>query len=129
MLSFLKINLSEIDSNLIKFLMVGILNTTFGYGIYLLCLSLSLHFSLAITIANILGILFNFKSIGILVFNNKNNNKFFRFVAVYTVIYLCNLISVGILKSLGLASWAAGILVLLPLAFLSYYLNKQFVFL
>lgn len=128
MLSFLKINLS-VDPNLIKFLMVGVLNTTFGYGIYLLCLSLNLHFSLAITIANILGILFNFKSIGILVFNNKNNNKIFRFVVVYIVIYLCNLVSVGILKSLGLAPWAAGISVLLPLALFSYYLNKQFVFL
>lgn len=53
------------------FLLVGVMNAAFGYGCFAAFLYLGLHYSLALLLATILGVLFNFKSIGALVFGSK----------------------------------------------------------
>ena len=57
----------------IKFLFVGGVNTVFGYSIFALFLFLGMHYAVATLFATILGILFNFKTTGVIVFNNKDN--------------------------------------------------------
>ena len=50
--TFLKIKL-------VRFLLVGVMNAVFGYGCFAGFLYLGLHYSMALLLATILGVLFN----------------------------------------------------------------------
>jgi putative flippase GtrA len=113
---------------LLRFLVVGVLNTFVGYTIYAACLFFGLHYSAAIGLATVLGVLFNFNSIGALVFNSKDKRKLPKFVAVYIFVYCINVISVGFLLFIGQPAWLGGLIMVLPLALISFYLNSRFVF-
>ena len=112
----------------IRFLAVGVLNTAFGYGVFVACLWLGMHYALAGAISTLLGVLFNFKSTGSLVFGNKGNRKLPHFVAVYALIYLVNVVALGVMLQFGIPEWLGGLILLLPSAILSYVLTRQFVF-
>lgn len=116
------------NTRLLKFLIVGILNTAVGYTIFLIGLQIGLHYSIAIAIATVLGTLFNFKSTGAMVFRSHDNSRLFHFIIVYCVIYFLNVAGVATLLLFGLQEWLAGLLLLLPLALVSYFLNSRYVF-
>jgi putative flippase GtrA len=120
----------------LRFLLVGILNTIFGFSIFAIFVQLGLDDKSAVLFSMILGVLFNFKTTGSFVFANKNNKLLFRFICVYVVIFFLNIGGLSILKSIPLGldldpktktTIAGGILVL-PLAVVSFVLNKLFVF-
>lgn len=113
----------------ISFLFVGILNTIFGYSLFAFFLFLNMHYSLAVLCSTILGVLFNFKTIGKLVFGSHDNSLIFRFITVYIIIYVLNISCLWYLKYLGLENmYTNGVLLLVPLAIVSFVLNKQYVF-
>ena len=112
----------------LRFLLVGVLNTAFGYGVFVACLWLGMHYALAGAISTVLGVLFNFKSTGNLVFHSRGNRKLPQFVAVYAIIYLVNVLALGAMLQFGIPEWLGGLILLLPSAILSYVLNRQFVF-
>jgi putative flippase GtrA len=112
----------------IRFLMVGGVNTIFGYGVFAALILLHLHYTLAALLSTICGVLFNFKTTGTLVFKNKSNRLIFRFFGVYLITYLLN---IGLLKLFainGVGSLAAQAILALPLATISFLLNRKFVF-
>lgn len=111
-----------------RFLLVGGLNTAFGYGVFVACLLLGMHYALAGAVSTALGVLFNFKSTGRLVFGERDNRKLPHFVAVYVIIYLVNTLAIGVMLKFGIAEWLGGLILILPSAILSYVLNRQFVF-
>lgn len=117
-----------INAQLIKFIIVGILNAAFGYTCYYALLWYGLHFSSALLISTIIGVLFNFKSLGLFVFNSSDNYLITKFVTGYVVVYGINM--AGIQKSieLGLSPEMGGALLILPMAALSFLINKKFVF-
>ena len=117
-----------ITAEFIRFVLVAMLNTLFGYGVYTLLVYFGMHFSLATLISTILGVLFNFKTYGILVFKNSSNKLIFRFVLVYCVVYLCNIGGIALLKTLGMSSYLAGAVMLVPVGLLGFILNKIFVY-
>jgi len=119
----------RISTRLLKFLLVGALNTIVGYIIFLLVLWVGLHYSIAIAVSSILGTLFNFKSTGILVFQSRGHSQLLRFIMVYGLLYALNVAGMTALLRFGLQAWLAGLLLVLPLALLSYYLNSRYVFL
>lgn len=112
----------------VRFLAVGGLNTAFGFGVYALLLALGLHYSLAVAIGTVLGILFNFRSYGSLVFGATEAHRLPRFVGVYAVLYAVNTVGIGALVGIGLSPLAAGLALLLPVALLGYLLNARFVY-
>ena len=112
----------------IKFLMVGGINTLFGYGLFALFIFLGFHYAMASFLATVLGILFNFKTTGVLVFQNKDNRLLFRFFGVYGVVFVINVLMLKVLGNVGFDMYIAGALVIVPLAVLSFVLNKLFVF-
>lgn len=116
------------EARFVRFLLVGGLNTAFGYGVFVACLWLGMHYALAGAISTVLGVLFNFKSTGSLVFRSKNNRRLPRFVAVYAVVYLVNVLAVGAMLHVGIPEWLGGLILILPSAILSYVLNRHFVF-
>ena len=117
------------NNHFIRFILVGILNTMVGYGLFALFIYLGLHYSLAVLFSTILGVLFNFKSIGKLVFNSNNNERIYHFIGVYILLYLLNVSGLWGLSSIGMENmYVAGAILLAPLAIISFILNKNFVF-
>lgn len=111
-----------------RFLVVGGINTVFGYSVFALLTWLGLPYPAAIGLATIAGIAFNFQSTGRLVFGGARLNRVPRFVAVYGVVYLLNLAGVSALLHLGLNVYVANAAMILPLAAIAYMLQRRFVF-
>lgn len=117
-----------LDEKFIKFLVVGVINTAFGYGMYVLLLFLGLHYAIASFFATVSGILFNFKTTGKLVFKNSDNALLFKFIGVYAVIYIINVVCLKVFSFFLVNLFAAGAFMVLPTAILSFTLNRKFVF-
>lgn len=110
------------------YLVVGGINTLFGYCLFALFLFMDMHYSLATLLATVLGVLFNFKSIGKLVFKSHDNRLIIRFFAVYAVTFTMNVVALNLCKRVGINLYAAGLFLTIPSAVVSYFLHNRFVF-
>jgi len=118
-----------LTNNFIRFILVGILNTIVGYGLFSLFIYLGAHYSLAVIFSTILGVCFNFKSIGKLVFKDYNNEKIYRFIGVYIIVYLLNISGLWIFSYAGVENmYIAGAILLAPISIVSFIMNSKFVF-
>jgi putative flippase GtrA len=124
----MKALIRKLDQPFIRFLLVGGINTIFGYGLFAFFIYLHLHYSLASLLSTVLGVLFNFKTTGKLVFKSSDNRLIVRFFAVYGMVYVVNVMLLKGFKWFGLNFYIAGAIIVLPLAVLSFILNKRFVF-
>lgn len=154
----MKTILAFLKSPFLKFLMVGGLNALFGYFTFTIFILLKFPFFWATLVSTILGILFNFKTFGTLVFKSHDNRLLFRFLVTYGVVFLINVgifytckwactdlglfdgpswkEAVAFLQNhLNFFDWSSrlfsllmGLVTLLPLAAISYVLQKRFVF-
>ena len=137
-----------IDKKFIKFLLVGCLNTLFGYLMYVIFISTPLKKEIALFFAYIVGVLWNFKTTGVLVFKNNNNKLIFKFIFAYVLTYFINLFGLNFVNSVGwgknlanstinllkiqtnldLVKYFDQIILVLPIAMISFILFKTFVF-
>jgi len=111
-----------------KFLLVGALNTLFGYSLFVFLLYVGLHYTVAVLVGTILGVLFNFKTTGKLVFGSSDNRLLYKFVGVYVIIYCLNIVSLYLFEQSGVNLYLGGAILILPMAFISFVLNKKIVF-
>lgn len=111
-----------------RFLIVGLVNTAFGYGLFAALTWLGLSYPLAIGLSTIAGIAFNFQSTGRLVFDGAPWQRIWRFVSVYALLYCLNVGSLSWLLTKELDIYLANALLIVPLAVLSYLLQRKFVF-
>jgi putative flippase GtrA len=141
----------KIDNKFLRFLVVGCLNTAVGYGLFVLLIWLGLHYGIALLISQILGVAFNYKTTGVLVFESRSNKLLLHFFAVYGVVYLINLFELYLLNKSSLyevilsSHWLDFLktmplnpnkigdvigqtIVTFPNAMLAFFLNKIFVF-
>lgn len=119
----------RIDSRFIRFVFVGVLNTAFGYGVYCLMIWLGLSYWWATLVANVLGVLFNFKTIGVLVFENPNNRLFFRFASCYALGYGLNVGVIWLLThNTAMNEYWSGMLATVCVALFCFFYQKLFVF-
>lgn len=123
-----KINNKFQQNKLLRFFFVSGLNTFFGYGLFALLVFIGLVYPIALLVATIAGILFNFKTIGIIVFKNHDNLLIFRFFGVYGITYLFNLGGLALFKYFEINIYLAGAILLIPVGLLAFLLNKVFVF-
>lgn len=112
----------------IRFLIVGFINTIFGYGVFSFFVCIGLHYFLAALLGTVLGVLFNFKTISTLVFNYHNNSLIIKFIGVYVIIYILNIVGLYLLNLYGINTYISGAVLILPLAVLSFLINKKLVF-
>ncbi|WP_208603320.1 GtrA family protein [Caballeronia sordidicola] len=104
------------------------MNSAFGYACFAALLYFGLHYALALLLATILGVAFNFKSTGALVFGSHDNRLIFRFVASYAVVYAANALGIKMMAQIGWPPYVGGAVMILPMAVLAFFLNKRFVF-
>jgi putative flippase GtrA len=80
------------------FLMVGALNTLFGFAAYTAFILLHSPTWLALFGGNVAGMLFNFFTTGHFVFLDVSPSRLPRFIAVYLLVYYANLVLIGVLN-------------------------------
>ncbi|MDO8654254.1 MAG: GtrA family protein [Undibacterium sp.] len=80
-----------LDSRFIKFVLVGVLNTIFGYSVYAALLFIKFPYLIALLVATIAGVVFNYFSFGRIAFNgHKGWAVFLKFIIAYALIYTIN---------------------------------------
>jgi len=115
-------------SQILSFLLVGCLNTLFGYSLFAIFILAGCHYTIAVLLSTCLGVLFNFKTLGSLVFKNSNKQLLLNFIMVYAILYAINIMLIKIIHSTIPNLYIAGAIATIVIAGLSFYLNKQFVF-
>jgi putative flippase GtrA len=124
--------LTRLDSlpyaRFVKFLLVGGLNTLFGYAVFLLALALTGRSILSLAIAWTLGVLFNFRTTGRLVFRASDSRLLARFIAAQIFVFCVNAAALRALEWVGLASALAAALLTPLIAAVSYLLMRDVVF-
>lgn len=118
---------SRIDEKFFKFLIVGFINTVFAYSIYSIFIFIGLKANLALLLQYIFGVIWNFKTTGVLVFKNSNNSLIFKFVLSYVLTFLINNFLLSILLK-HFNGYLAQALLILPIAVLSFLIFKFWVF-
>lgn len=112
----------------VRFLLVGVLNTIVGQGIFVGLVLLGLNHLIALLIATILGVLFNFQTIGNLVFRNGNSRLLVRFVLCYAFAYAINALALSGLVHSGLTPIIGQALLVLPVAIMVFFISRRYVF-
>lgn len=120
--------LHRINSHFIRFIIVGILNTAFGVGVYCLMIFSGFPYFVATLASNILGVLFNFKTTGKFVFENSDNRLILRFTLCYVLIYLINNGIIKLFLQTGMNEYWSGILATPVVAVCSFFMLKCFVY-
>jgi putative flippase GtrA len=118
---------SRIDEKFFKFLFVGAFNTLFAYTIYAILVTIGIIPNIALFLQYILGVLWNFKTTGIIVFKNNNNRLIFKFIASYILTFVVNSILLNILIRY-INDYLAQAVLVLPIAILSFLIFKFWVF-
>jgi putative flippase GtrA len=141
----------KIKNKFVRFLFVGVLNTIVGYLLFVICIWIGMYRPIALLVSYILGVMFNYKTTGYLVFENRSNRLLLQFFVVYGIMYVINNLELHYLaksqvydfimsfdyyhliqrfsldtKKVGDALGQA--IVVLPNAILTFILNKTFVF-
>ncbi|MBR5303602.1 MAG: GtrA family protein [Candidatus Gastranaerophilales bacterium] len=117
----------KIDEKFFKFLFVGFLNTVFSYFLYALFITIGLIPNIALLLQYIFGVLWNFKTTGTIVFQNKDNKLIFKFIASYIFTFIINSILLKVLIK-HINEYLAQAILILPIAFLSFIILKYWVF-
>jgi putative flippase GtrA len=112
----------------LRFLVTGGINTGFSYGVYALLVYCGLNYALSNLCSLVLGILFSFRTQAAFVFQDAARGLFMRYVMVWTILYVSNILMIGALIRLGANAYSAGAMAIVPTAVLSYFLQKSFVF-
>ena len=116
------------NKQFLRFLIVGILNTIIYYLLYSLFLYFKLDYRVAVICATVIGVLFNFKSFGNYVFYNNDNSIIYKFIGVYILLLLLNILFINIFNMFTDNYYKSGFFAIFPYAIISFYLNKEFVF-
>jgi putative flippase GtrA len=111
-----------------RFLAVGVLNTVFSLTVFAILILLGLSKGLALAIAWVLGVLFNFQTIGRIVFRSYRPQLLFRFFLGYVAMYVVNLVALNAITSLGIAPIPAQAILTPFVAVLTFLVNRMLVF-
>jgi putative flippase GtrA len=111
-----------------KFLVVGALNTLFGYSVFAGLVLAGLAPVPALVLTYVVGVMFNFMTTQRFVFSRSPRASFLRFVGAYVVIYFFNLAIFKLVEAAGAGPLLAQALCLPVVAVFSFLLFKFQVF-
>ncbi len=117
-----------IHNRFARFVLVGVFNTAFGYGLYLGLLELGLPIWAAWGGGLAVSLVVAFIMSGWLVFGVLHPSRFIWYVAAWGLIYVLNLGLIHELVTAGIDPRLAPIVVLPLNALLSFFMQKKFVF-
>ena len=112
----------------LKFILIGVLNTFFGYIVFALLSLVNLIYPVALALSMVIGIFFNFYTTGKFVFRSINFFRFHFFIFVYLFVYLLNIIFMTLLLNLGIKDLIAYAIIIFPSAILTFFMLKKYVY-
>ena len=112
----------------VRYLVMGGLNTLFGFVIYGAFVFLNMPTWAALLGGNLAGIVFNFFTMGGIVFKDLSIYRMPLFVLCYLVVYLINLESIAWMTPITGGRVTAQAVLALPMAVFSYLLLANLVF-
>ena len=114
----------------LRFLVVGGLNTAFGYGVYALFIYLGTGYIIASTLSFALGIFASYRSHAKFVFGSRGgmNQSFVLYLASWLLLYVANITALGVLIRNDVDSYLAGAVLVPPMAVLSFVVLRFIVF-
>ncbi len=127
MFKFIK---SAVNSRVIKFLLVGLLNTLFGYSLYAILVFSGLPYINALTLTTVIGVVFNFFSMGKMVFHGKGGKiTFVKFIFVYLIVYIFNAYFLDLLVTkYNISAYVSQGICLIPSICFNWFMLKNWVF-
>jgi len=116
-------------SKIVRFLLVGGLNTLVGYAVFSLAIyETNGNITLSL-LANIgVGVFFNYLSYGVGVFRSLGKQQFIKFCAAYLLIFVINYVALTIGKHWKLNVYLIQFINIFYLAPLSYYIFNKYVY-
>ncbi len=108
-----------------RFAMVGVLNTAFGYALFTILNLSGLSPQVALVISFSGGVLWNFMTHARLVFDTKGLGRLPYYILSYLVVYAFNALSLESLLSMGFQPIIAQGLIVLPAAILAFILISR----
>lgn len=115
----------------IRFIFVGGINTSVGYGIYALCLFGGIHYAIAQSISTVVGVMNSYLWNKFFTFKQprKSISEFAKFVSVYAASYILTLLLLWIfIDILGINDYFSGAAGLVITTVISYVGHKRFSF-
>ncbi|WP_426103637.1 GtrA family protein [Massilia sp. TSP1-1-2] len=112
---------------LVRFSMVGFLNTLASYAVFALFIRMGCHYTIATLAAYTVGMLMGFKLHGAYVFDHPGDHRFLRFTLISLALFACSL-GIQALARTIVNDYLAGAIaaaITIPVSFL---LNRAFVF-
>lgn len=118
-----------LKKQVLRFILIGIVNTVFYYLLYASLVLLGVKYFFAVTLATIIGILFSYKAFSKVVFNAENNDKsLIKFVLVYMVNIALNIFIIKLYLFFDNNLYIGGFIATIIVAVFSFFLNKFYVF-
>lgn len=112
---------------IIRYYQAAIVNTIFGISMYSLLVWLGINLFVAQAISHVMGVAFNYFSYSRHVFTEASPAKL-RFIASYAANYFVNLTILAALSHFISSPYIAGIIVVLIVSILNYFMLKHLVF-
>ena len=119
-----------IKHSVTKFILVGFLNTMFGYSLYSILVFLGLPYLQSLLLTTIVGVIFNYFSLGKLVFQQAGGRiTFVKFIFVYFIVYLFNAIALEQLVEVHqINPYMSQLTCLVPSVVFNWFMFKMWVF-
>lgn len=117
-----------LDALFARFVLVGILNTALGYILFIIALAVSPNSLAALIASYALALCINFITTGGWVFGNLSADRLLPFAALHGFLVAFQAIGLRAFEATGVASWAAGLLLLPAAAVISFLFSRYVVF-
>lgn len=109
----------------VRFVIVGVVNTAFGLGVYALLILFGMPPQPALALAFVIGVLWNFALHGRFVFASRGFSRLPYYVAAYLVTYGVNAWCLQAMLAAGFGSIIAQTILAGPMAVLSFVLISK----
>ena len=118
------------NQRIVKFLGVGLLNTLFGYGIYAGLVFINLPYLIALFMATLAGVIFNYFSFERMVFKARGGWLVFgKFIVAYAVVYVINATLLSILTlNFYLSPYLGQVICIIPNVVIGWLLMSYWVY-
>lgn len=119
-----------IRHRVVKFLLVGFLNTMFGYSLYALLVYFGLPYHHSLLLTTIIGVIFNYFSLGKMVFQGDGGRStFVKFISVYCMVYLFNAYGLEqLVEQHQINPYVSQLMCLIPSIVFNWFMLKNWVF-
>jgi putative flippase GtrA len=117
-----------LNIQIIRFLLIGSVNTIFYYSIYCLLIYIGFDYRLSVFLATIFYFLFGFKTLGKYVFNNSDKKLIYKFIFFYIVLYFLNIFLISRFEIYFDNYYLSGFLSTFFCTCISFFINKFYVF-